>query len=223
MNLHEPSSLLDLKKSIAGPVFEALPYPWQALPGLSEFIKRLGTTLNEDEYAQIGEDIWVSKRATVAPSAVLNGPLIVDHDAEIRHCAYIRGSAVIGKGAVVGNSSELKNAILFDRAQAPHYNYVGDSILGFAAHMGAGAITSNLKSDKGNVKVINGDERIDTGLRKFGAILGDHVEIGCNTVLNPGVIIGKNTTVYPLSCVRGIVPEDSIYKSPTNIINKDRE
>lgn len=223
MNLQDTSAMLDLNKTIAGELFSSLPYPWLALKTLSAFITALGETLSEDEYERLPGDIWVSKCADVAKNASLTGPLIVDHGAEIRHCAFIRGSAIIGKGAVVGNSTEVKNALLFDKAQAPHYNYVGDSILGYAAHMGAGAITSNLKSDKSSISVKYGDMAIDSGLRKFGAILADFVEIGCNCVLNPGTVVLRNSTVYPLSSVRGVVPENSIYKRATEIVLKKME
>ena len=195
-------------------------YPWEALAGISEFILQMGMTLSSEEYDRIGEDIWIAKTAKVAPTASINGPCIICEGAEIRHCAFVRGSAVIGRGAVVGNSTELKNCILFDGVQVPHYNYVGDSILGYRSHMGAGAVTSNVKSDKTEVTVLCDGERIKTGRKKFGAILGDHVEVGCNSVLNPGCVIGKDTNIYPRSVVRGYVPENSIFKKQDNIITK---
>ncbi len=207
------TSLLSLKRTIASELFVNDDRPWNVLSKISQFILDLGKQLDLDKFDRIADDIWVAKSAKISKTACLNGPLIVDEDAEIRHCAYIRGSAIVGKGAVVGNSTEVKNSILFDGVQVPHYNYVGDSLLGYKAHMGAGSITSNVKSDKSLVKISCKGEKIDTGLRKFGAILGDCVEIGCNAVLNPGTIIGKNSSVYPLSSVRGVVPKNSIYKS----------
>ncbi|MFQ8703021.1 MAG: UDP-N-acetylglucosamine pyrophosphorylase [Eisenbergiella sp.] len=215
------SSLYHLEKTIAATFLEQFEYPWEALAGLREFIVTLGNSLPQDRFEKRGADIWVAKSAQVAPTACINGPCIVDEDAEIRHCAFVRGSAIIGKGAVVGNSTELKNVILFDGVQVPHYNYVGDSILGFKAHMGAGAITSNVKSDKTLVEVKAGEVRISTGLKKFGAMLGDCVEVGCNSVLNPGTVIGRNTNVYPLSRVRGFVPEGHIFKAQDNIVKKN--
>ena len=195
-------------------------YPWEALPRIHDFIIELGNSLSEDVFEKRGEHIWVAKSAKVAPTACLNGPLIVDEDAEIRHCAFIRGNAIVGKGAVVGNSTELKNVILFNKVQVPHYNYVGDSILGFRSHMGAGAITSNVKSDKTLVTVKGENISIETGLKKMGAMLGDNVEVGCNSVLNPGTVIGRNTNIYPTSMVRGVIPADSIYKCRTEIAQK---
>ena len=209
-----------MEHSIASPLLCRFEYPWEALSKISAFILELGATLPEDEYERIGDSIWVSRSAKVAPTACLNGPCIICADAEIRHCAFIRGNAIIGKGAVVGNSTELKNCILFDGVQVPHYNYVGDSILGYKSHMGAGSITSNVKSDKTLVSVRVGNERIETGLKKFGAMLGDYVEVGCNSVLNPGTVIGCNSNIYPLSSVRGFVPESSIYKAYGNIVTK---
>ena len=212
--------LYTLEETIAAEIFEGLTYPWEVLPEIKSFIIRLGEKLDPDKYEKRGEDIWVAKSAKVAPTACLNGPLIVDEEAEIRHCAFVRGSAIVGKGAVVGNSTELKNVILFNKVQVPHYNYVGDSILGFKAHMGAGSITSNVKSDK-TLVVIKGDtERIETGMKKVGAMLGDNVEVGCNSVLNPGTVIGRNSNIYPTSCVRGVVPECSIFKKSGEIIAK---
>ena len=207
------SNLYDLERTVAAPFLKQFTYPWEALAGIREFIVTLGNSLPEDRFEKRGEDVWIAKSARVAPTAFLNGPCIVDENAEIRHCAFVRGSAVIGKGAVVGNSTELKNVILFDQVQVPHYNYVGDSILGFKAHMGAGAITSN-------VVVKAGELQIATGLKKFGAMLGDCVEVGCNSVLNPGTVIGRNTNVYPLSRVRGFVPEGHIFKAQDEIVKK---
>ena len=214
------SNLYDLKETIAAPVLEGRTYPWEVLPEIKAFILELGKTLPADKFDKIGEDVWIAKTAKVAPSAYINGPAIVDEEAEIRHCAFIRGSAIVGKGAVVGNSTELKNVILFNKVQVPHYNYVGDSILGYKSHMGAGSITSNVKSDKTLVVVRCNGEECHTGLKKFGAMLGDHVEVGCNSVLNPGTVIGRGTNIYPTSMVRGFVPADSIYKTKTEISEK---
>lgn len=214
------TNLYDLNETIAKDLFEGLTYPWEALAKISDFIKTLGKTLDPEKFEQRGEDIWVAKSATVAPTAFLNGPLIIDEDAEIRHCAFIRGSAIVGKGSVVGNSTELKNVVIFNSVQVPHYNYVGDSILGFKSHMGAGSITSNVKADKTLVVVKDKNEEIKTGLKKFGAMLGDNVEVGCNSVLNPGTVIGRNSNVYPLSMVRGVVPAGSIYKNKNEIVEK---
>ena len=214
------SALYTLEETIAGDIFQGVTYPWEVLPKIGEFIITLGNTLPEDKYEKKGENVWIARSAKVFPSAYINGPAIIDEDAEIRHCAFIRGNAIVGKGAVVGNSTELKNVILFNKVQVPHYNYVGDSILGFKSHMGAGAITSNVKSDKTLVVVKNGEEKIETGLKKFGAMLGDHVEVGCNSVLNPGTVIGRNSNIYPVSCVRGCIPEGSIYKKQGEIIFK---
>lgn len=213
-------NLYDLEQTIAKDYLAQFTYPWEALKGISDYIKALGPTLDIEKFEQRGEDIWVAKSAAVAPTACLNGPLIIDEDAEIRHCAFIRGSAIVGKGSVVGNSTELKNVIIFNSVQVPHYNYVGDSVLGYKSHMGAGSITSNVKSDKTLVVVKDKDEQIETGLKKFGAMLGDYVEVGCNSVLNPGTVIGRNSNVYPTSCVRGVVPANSIYKSKTEIAEK---
>ena len=207
--------LYDLKETIAVDIFDGLKFPWEVLP-----IIKLGETLPEDRYERKGENIWIAKSARVFPSAYIAGPCIIDEDAEVRHCAFIRGSAIVGKGCVVGNSTELKNVILFNKVQVPHYNYVGDSILGFKAHMGAGSITSNVKSDKTLVVVKSDGENIETGLKKFGAMLGDNVEVGCNSVLNPGTVVGRSTNIYPTSCVRGYIPANSIYKDSSNIINK---
>ena len=216
----ETGSLLDLGHTIAAKLFEDALYPWQILDKLGDFILALGPTLPEDEYAHFAGDVWIARDAKVLNFVTINGPCIIDHCAEIRQCAFIRGNVIVGKNAVVGNSTELKNALLFDGVQAPHYNYVGDSVLGHKAHMGAGSVTSNVKNDKTPVVVKNGDEHIETGRKKFGAILGDFAEIGCNSVLNPGTVIGRNTSVYPLSSVRGCVPGGSIYKSADEIIAK---
>lgn len=212
--------LYDLKETIAVDIFDGLKFPWEVLPKIKDFIIKLGETLPEDRYERKGENIWIAKSANVFPSAYIAGPCIIDEDAEVRHCAFIRGSAIVGKGCVVGNSTELKNVILFNKVQVPHYNYVGDSILGFKAHMGAGSITSNVKSDKTLVVVKSDGENIETGLKKFGAMLGDNVEVGCNSVLNPGTVVGRSTNIYPTSCVRGYIPANSIYKDSSNIINK---
>ena len=217
----EIKELYDLSQTIAGDYLARFTYPWEALDGIKSYIKELGPTLDPEVYEQRGEDIWVAKSAKVAPTAYLNGPLIIDEDAEIRHCAFIRGSAIIGKGAVVGNSTEIKNDIIFNSVQVPHYNYVGDSILGYKSHMGAGSITSNVKSDKSLVVVKDGTEEIATGRKKFGAMLGDFVEVGCNSVLNPGTVIGRHTNIYPLSSVRGVVPADSIYKKRGEVVGKN--
>lgn len=213
-------NLYDLNETIAAAIFEGAEYPWEVLGKIKEFIIELGASLPEEKYEKRGENIWIAKSAKIAPSACLNGPLIVDEDAELRHCAFVRGSAIVGKGAVVGNSTELKNVILFNKVQVPHYNYVGDSILGYKSHMGAGSITSNVKSDKTLVVVRCNGEECATGLKKFGAMLGDNVEVGCNSVLNPGTVIGRGSNVYPLSRVRGYVPENSIYKSAKDIVTK---
>ena len=213
-------SLYNLEFTLAAELLESCEYPFEALPKISNFILKLSSTLSSDEFDKIGDNIWISKSAKVAKTASINGPCIIDADAEIRHCAFIRGNAIVGKGAVVGNSTELKNVILFDKVQVPHYNYVGDSVLGYKSHMGAGSITSNVKSDKTLVVIKKGDERIETGLKKFGAMLGDEVEVGCGSVLNPGTIIGKSSQVYPLSSVRGVVAENSIYKRAGEVVEK---
>ena len=207
--------------SVAYPLLERFTYPWEALDSISDFISEIGKTLSEDEYEIREGDVYISRKAKVAPTAFIGGPCIICEDAEIRHCAYIRGKAIVGRGAVVGNSVELKNCILFDKVQVPHFNYVGDSVLGYRSHMGAGAITSNVKSDKSPVTVSFNGERIETGRKKFGAMLGDNVEVGCNSVLNPGTVIGRCSNVYPLSSVRGYIPEKSIHKSRENIIKKN--
>ncbi len=214
------SELYDLKETIASELLKEVTYPWEALPKIHDFIISLGEKLSKELYEERGEHIWIAKSAKVAPTACLNGPLIVDEDAEIRHCAFVRGNAIVGKGAVVGNSTELKNVILFNRVQVPHYNYVGDSILGYKSHMGAGSITSNVKSDKTLVVVKGEGISIETGLKKMGAMLGDNVEVGCNSVLNPGTVIGRNTNIYPTSMVRGVIPPDSIYKKAAEITGK---
>ena len=206
------SNLYNLDETIAKDLFEGATYPWEVLPKISAFILQLGSTLSEEEYEKIGEDVWIARSATVAPTAYIHGPAIIGKNAEVRHCAFIRGNAIVGEGAVVGNSTELKNVVLFNKVQVPHYNYVGDSILGYKAHMGAGSITSNVKSDKKLVVVKDGRERIETGLKKFGEMLGDEVEVGCGSVLNPGTVVGRHSSIYPLSSVREVVPADSIYK-----------
>ena len=211
-------ALFDLSQTQASNLLKAVRYPWEALAQIKSLILEIGPKLPKDEFEQIAENIWVARDALIAPSAALNGPLIIGHNTEIRHCAYLRGNALVGNNCVVGNSTELKNVILMNQVQVPHYNYVGDSILGFKAHMGAGSITSNVKSDRSLVAVRIGHEKIETGLKKFGAILGDHVEIGCNSVLNPGSIVGRNSQVYPLSMVRGVVPENCIYKRAGEIV-----
>lgn len=213
--------LYSLDETIAKSIFDNITYPWEALPLIKDYIIALGSTLSEDEFDKVGDNVWIAKSAKVYPSAHINGPCIIDEDAEIRHCAFIRGNAIVGKGAVVGNSTELKNVILFNKVQVPHYNYVGDSILGYKAHMGAGSITSNVKSDKTLVVVKNDSENIETGLKKFGAMLGDNVEVGCNSVLNPGTVIGKESNIYPTSCVRGVIPAKSIFKDKDNVVSKN--
>ncbi len=212
--------LYTLSETIAAELFQGLTYPWEVLPKISDFICTVGKTLDPAIYEQKGEQVWIAKNAKIAPTACINGPVIIDQEAEIRHCAFIRGNAIVGKHAVVGNSTELKNVVLFNRVQVPHYNYVGDSILGFKSHMGAGSITSNVKSDKTLVVVKDDREEIATGLKKFGAMLGDEVEVGCNSVLNPGTVIGSRSNIYPLSMVRGVVPGKSIYKNKNEIVEK---
>lgn len=220
MDVLKISNLFDLNNTIAKELLERLEYPWEVFNTLEDFIMEIGPKLPKDKFEQKGDNIWIARSAKVAPTASLNGPLIIDEDAEVRHCAFVRGSAIVGKGAVVGNSTELKCTLLFDKVQVPHYNYVGNSVLGFKSHMGAGSITSNLKSDKSLVTVNVDGEKVETGMKKFGAILGDCVEVGCNSVMNPGTVIGKNTNVYPLSMVRGYVPESSIYKNKNEIVSK---
>lgn len=214
------NDLYDLSETIAAGLFDKVTYPWEVLPKIHDFILELGRTLPEDKFEKRGEDIWVARSAKVAPTACLNGPLIIDEEAEVRHCAFIRGNAIVGKGAVVGNSTELKNVVLFNRVQVPHYNYVGDSVLGFKSHMGAGSITSNVKSDKTLVVVKGEGVKFETGLKKMGAMLGDRVEVGCNSVLNPGTVIGRDSNVYPTSCVRGVIPANHIFKDAQHIILK---
>lgn len=214
-------NLFDLNETIAAELFDGAVYPWEVLSRISGFILELGEKLDNSRFERRGTNIWVAKSASVAPSACLNGPLIIDEEAQIRHCAFVRGNAIVGKGATVGNSTELKNVVIFNEVQVPHYNYVGDSILGFHAHMGAGSITSNVKSDKTLVVVKDGNGEMETGLKKFGAMLGDYVEVGCNSVLNPGTVIGRNTNIYPLSMVRGVIPSQSIYKNKNEIIRKN--
>ena len=210
-----------LDQTIAKDIFNGVTYPWEVLPKISSFILELGATLSEDEYEKRGENVWVAKSAKVAPTAFINGPAIIGKDAEVRHCAFIRGNAIVGEGAVVGNSTELKNVILFNKVQVPHYNYVGDSVLGYKSHMGAGSITSNVKSDKKLVVVKAGEEKIETGMKKFGTMLGDEVEVGCGSVLNPGTVVGNHSNIYPLSSVRGFVPANSIYKKQGEVVTKE--
>jgi len=219
----EVNSILTLNETIAKDIFAKAKYPWEVLPDIGDFIIELGKQLGADEYNQVAENVWISKSADIFPSAYIKGPVIIDHGAQVRHCAFIRGNAIIGKESVVGNSTELKNVVLFNKVQVPHYNYVGDSILGYKAHMGAGSITSNVKSDKTLVEVATPEGRIKTGFKKFGAILGDNVEVGCNSVLNPGTVIGKYSQIYPVSMVRGFITENSIYKSGNEIIEKIKE
>lgn len=210
-----------LEETIAADIFEGVTFPWEVLPKIKDFIIKLGETLPADKFDKIGDDVWIAKSAKVFDSAYIGGPCIIDEEAEVRQCAFIRGSAIVGKGAVVGNSTELKNVILFNKVQVPHYNYVGDSILGYKAHMGAGSITSNVKSDKTLVVIKNDEEHIETGIKKVGAMLGDNVEVGCNSVLNPGTIICKESNIYPVSCVRGVIPPKSIYKDKGVIVSKE--
>lgn len=212
MNI-KTAELFDLTHTAAGEYLANFEYPWEALGGIKEMIKNLGNCLGKNEYNEIGENVWVHKTARIAATAFIGAPCIIGAETEVRHCAFIRGSALIGSGCVIGNSVEVKNAIIFDSVQVPHFNYVGDSILGYRSHMGAGSVTSNVKSDKTLVRVKNGDEIIETRLKKFGAMLGDFVEVGCNSVLNPGTVIGRNTNIYPLSCVRGVIEADSIFKT----------
>lgn len=219
--MYKATELLDLHRSIAGKLLAECEYPWQALDLISGWCVQLGERLPEEEFERRGENIWVARDAVIFPSAYIAGPCIIGHKTEVRHCAFIRGSAIVGDNCVVGNSTELKNVILFDNVQVPHYNYVGDSILGYRSHMGAGSITSNVKSDKTPVVVKFGDERLETGRKKFGAILGDNVEVGCNSVLNPGTVLGRGVSIYPTSCVRGVVPEGHIWKDRDNIVRRD--
>lgn len=220
MNNIEISNLYNLEETIAVKIFEGVKYPWEVLPKISNFILELGKTLDKEKFEEIAENVWVAKSATIAPTAFIKGPVIIDENAEIRHCAFIRGNAIVGKNSVVGNSTELKNVILFNNVQVPHYNYVGDSILGYKSHMGAGSITSNVKSDKKLVIVKDGEKLYETGLKKFGAMIGDNVEVGCGSILNPGSVIGRNTNIYPLSSVRGVVAKNSIYKNQNEIVEK---
>ena len=213
------NDLYDMSHSLAGSYLSEFEYPWQALKGIKELIVTLGAGLGED-YEEVAPTVWVHKTATIASTAFLGAPCIIGAGTEVRHCAFIRGSALVGENCVVGNSVELKNVILFDNVQVPHYNYVGDSILGYKSHMGAGSVTSNVKSDKTLVVVKNGDEHMETGLKKFGAMVGDFVEVGCNSVLNPGTVIGRHSNVYPTSCVRGQVPENSIWKTGGVVVKK---
>ena len=214
------TNLYNLEETIAKELLQKATYPWEVLPQIKEFIIETGNKLDPEKYDKIDKNIWIAKTAKVAKTAYINGPVIIGENADIRHCAFIRGSAIIGDGAVVGNSTELKNVILFNKVQVPHYNYVGDSILGYKAHMGAGSITSNVKSDKKLVVIKNGQEKIETGIKKVGAMIGDNVEVGCGSILNPGSIIGRNTNIYPLSSVRGVVKENSIYKNQNEIVEK---
>ncbi|MGN0327632.1 MAG: UDP-N-acetylglucosamine pyrophosphorylase [Lachnospira sp.] len=213
-------ALFDLNQTIAAKIFEGCTYPWEVLPKIGDFIVELGNTLPESEYEKRGDNVWIHKSAEVFPSAYIAGPAIIGKDAQVRHCAFIRGKAIVGEGAVVGNSTELKNVILFNKVQVPHYNYVGDSILGYKAHMGAGSITSNVKSDKKLIVIKGLEKDIETGIKKIGAFLGDNVEVGCGSVLNPGTIVGRESNIYPLSSVRGVVPSNSIYKKAGEIAKK---
>ena len=214
------AKMYNLNETIAKDIFEGVTYPWEVLPKISDFIVKLGETLPADESDKVGENVWIAKSAKVFESAYIHGPAIIGKDAEVRHCAFIRGNAIVGEGAVVGNSTELKNVILFNKVQVPHYNYVGDSVLGYKAHMGAGSITSNVKSDKKLVVVKSPEGQIETGIKKFGAMLGDEVEVGCGTVLNPGSVVGSHSNIYPLSSVRGFVPANSIYKKQGEVVEK---
>lgn len=218
--IYKISDLYDLNETIAAKLFEGKTYPWEVLADIGDFIMELGPTLPADKFDHPAEDVWIAKSVTIAPTASINGPLIIDEDTEVRPGAFIRGKAIVGKNCVVGNSTELKNVVLFNTVQVPHYNYVGDSILGTHSHMGAGSITSNVKSDKTLVVVKDNDEKIETGLKKFGAMLGDYVEVGCNSVLNPGTVVGRNSNVYPLSRVRGQIPANHIFKDKDNIVQK---
>ena len=220
MNNVKITDLYDLSHTAAKDYLSRFTYPWEALKGISDFIIELGKTLSPDEYDNPAENVWVHKTAKIFPSAYLGAPCIIGAGTEVRHCAFIRGSALVGENCVVGNSVELKNVILFDNVQTPHYNYVGDSILGYKSHMGAGSITSNVKSDKTNVVIKSEGEELETGIKKIGAMLGNYVEVGCNSVLNPGTVIGSNSNIYPTSCVRGVIPSDSIYKTGGVIVKK---
>lgn len=214
------ADLYDLSHTASADYLGKFTYPWEALKGISEFIIELGKTLPRDEYDNPFENVWIHKTANVYPTAYIGSPCIIGAETEVRHCAFIRGSALVGKNCVIGNSVELKNVIIFDNVQTPHYNYVGDSILGYKSHMGAGSITSNVKSDKTNVVIKSDSETLETGIKKIGAMVGDYVEVGCNSVLNPGTVVGRNSNIYPTSCVRGVIPENSIYKKDDTIISK---
>ena len=213
-------NMYNLEQTIAAELFADIEYPWEALPKIGDFIRKIGPTLDSNIFEKRGEDIWIAKSVKIYDTATITGPLIIDEDTEVRPGAFIRGNAIVGKNCVVGNSTELKNVVLFNTVQVPHYNYVGDSILGYKSHMGAGSITSNVKSDKTLVVVKDGKEEIKTGLKKFGAMLGNEVEVGCNSVLNPGTVVCPNSNIYPVSCVRGVVPANSIYKDKDNIVSK---
>ena len=218
MAIPKIEELLDLTHTLAAPLFEGKRYPWEILSPLKDFIRELGASLPKEEYDEIAPEVWVHKSAKIAPTALIAGPTVIGAGTEVRHCAFIRGSALVGEGCVVGNSTEVKNAVIFDNVQVPHYNYVGDTILGFRSHMGAGVVASNFRSDKGNVSVKTGDEKIETGLRKLGAILGDGVDVGCNSVLCPGSVVGRDVIIYPLSRVRGFIPERSILKGDGTVV-----
>lgn len=218
--MFKTEKLLDVSQTISADLFNRVRYPWEVLPLIGEFITEISALLPKNEYFEANDGVWVSKYAEVAPSASIVGPTVIQKNTQIRHCAFIRGNAIIGENSVVGNSTELKNVILFNSVQVPHYNYIGDSVLGYKSHFGAGAITSNVRSDKSNIDIKTNSVNIHTNLRKFGAIVGDFVEIGCNAVLNPGTILGRNTTVYPTSMVRGVVEENSIFKNTGVIIEK---
>jgi NDP-sugar pyrophosphorylase family protein len=217
------AEMYDLSQTIAAELFEGKTYPWEVLPEIGDFIVKLGATLDPEEYEKRGENVWIAKSATIAPTASINGPCIIGKNTEVRQCAFIRGKALVGEGCVVGNSTELKNVVLFNKVQVPHYNYVGDSVLGFKSHTGAGAITSNVKQDKTLVKVNYYGTKVETGLKKFGAMLADNVEVGCNSVLNPGTVVGKHSNIYPLSMVRGFVPAESIMKTGGVIVSKTED
>ena len=214
------ANMYDLSQTIAAELFEGKTYPWEVLPEIGDFIKKLGATLDPNEYDKKGEDVWIAKSAKIAPTASISGPCIIGKDTEVRQCAFIRGKAIVGEGCVVGNSTELKNVVLFNKVQVPHYNYVGDSVLGFKSHTGAGAITSNVKQDKTLVTVNYKGTKVETGLKKFGAMLADNVEVGCNSVLNPGTVVGRHSNVYPLSMVRGFIPAESIFKTGGVVVSK---
>ncbi len=217
--MYKIKDLYDLEHTLAKDYLSQFTYPWEALKGIKDFILELGATLGDD-YEQVSENVWVHKTATVFPSAYLGSPCIIGPNTEVRHGAFVRGSALVGADCVIGNSVELKNVILFDHVQTPHYNYVGDSILGYFSHMGAGSITSNVKSDKKLVVVKSADEQIETGIKKFGAMLGDYVEVGCNAVCNPGTVLGRGVSVYPTSCVRGVIPENCIFKNDGTVVER---